>query len=371
MGVRMRQRVRATSASVLTLGLLLVGCSSGSPDGAPGAGQVAVAPDEALTPERIARELGDAVWKVEVDGCGVDGGGTAFAIAADLLVTNRHVVEFDPSPTLIDRSGGRRLEGTVIGMSEVVDLAVIRVEAVLGPILAWAPTASLAEGQPVVALGYPDPLGTFTVTPGTLNAFEVVDGVRVGIVSDEATDYGSSGGPLLTDRGRVAGIVTEFLGGTQNVGRSLSHDAVRAELAAIVADPRTLPVDCTGATYGTDDVLDALWGLCADGRMWACDELYIRSIGGSDYEWFGATCGELVDTDTWCTVQFDAVEAVTLGDDPDLDALWRACERGGSGWPGACDRLFRLAPEGSDYEAFGDSCGRRNEPAGWCEELHR
>ncbi len=46
----------------------------------------------------------------------------------------------------------------------------------------------------------------------------------------------------------------------------------------------------------------------------------------------------------------------TLGDDPELDALWLACEAG-SGL--ACDRLFRLAPIGSGYERFGLSCGER------------
>jgi hypothetical protein len=35
-----------------------------------------------------------------------------------------------------------------------------------------------------------------------------------------------------------------------------------------------------------------------------------------------------------------------------------------------CDLLFEASPEGSDYEAFGDSCGERNEPAGWCREVY-
>ncbi|MEM8926260.1 MAG: hypothetical protein AAGD35_22370 [Actinomycetota bacterium] len=46
----------------------------------------------------------------------------------------------------------------------------------------------------------------------------------------------------------------------------------------------------------------------------------------------------------------------TRGDDAELDELWDECE-GGSGV--ACDRLFRLAPVGSDYERFGLSCGDR------------
>jgi len=29
-----------------------------------------------------------------------------------------------------------------------------------------------------------------------------------------------------------------------------------------------------------------------------------------------------------------------------------------------------VSPLDSDYEAFGDSCGDRNTPAGWCEERY-
>ena len=53
----------------------------------------------------------------------------------------------------------------------------------------------------------------------------------------------------------------------------------------------------------------------------------------------------------------------TYGDDPALDRMWDACE---GGEMQACDDLFFESPVGSDYEAFGNSCGRRNEPAGFC-----
>jgi hypothetical protein len=32
--------------------------------------------------------------------------------------------------------------------------------------------------------------------------------------------------------------------------------------------------------------------------------------------------------------------------------------------------LFEVAPLDSEYEAFGDTCGDRNEPSGWCEDLY-
>ncbi len=356
-------------ASVLVL--LVAGCASDSSTATQPERPAEVSGDR-LDPEELARTFGDAVWQVEVDGCDIESGGSSFAIGPNLIVTNRHVVEFDPNPTLVSRDGTVVLPARVIGMSDEVDLAVLEVDVPLGLFLEWAPTASLSEGQRVVALGYPSPFETFSVSVGTLNAFEVVEGVRVGIISDESTDYGSSGGPLLTDRGLVAGIVTEFAreGGRQVLGVSLTGDAVRDEIARIVAAPQVLEEDCAGAYYGTDPVLDILWGWCEDDAMWACDQLYLVSIAGSDYEWFGATCGDRVETDDWCTDLFDAPEAEAFGDAFQLDALWLECASGEGEWAIACDLLYELAPSETEYSDFGDTCGGRNEPSDWCRVLY-
>lgn len=354
------------------LALIAAACAAGPSTPNPVTSIPEATASTTLDAEQIAREFGDAVWQVEVNGCDIESGGSSFAVGPNLIVTNRHVVEFDPFPTLVSRDGAMTLEARVIGMSDDVDLAQLSVEADLSRFLEWAPTSSLSEGQRVVALGYPSPFETFSVSVGTLNAFEVVDGVRVGIISDESTDYGSSGGPLLTDRGQVAGIVTEFAreGGRQVLGVSLTYDAVRAEIERIVAAPEVLEEDCTGALYGTDPILDVLWEWCDDGAMWACDELFIGSIAGSDYEWFGARCGDRVDTDAWCTQQFGEPEPFAFGDVSELDGLWLECDSGGGDWAAACDLLFEFAPLGTAYSEFGDSCGGRNEPSDWCEVLY-
>lgn len=36
----------------------------------------------------------------------------------------------------------------------------------------------------------------------------------------------------------------------------------------------------------------------------------------------------------------------------------------------ACDDLYLESPFNSDDEAFGDTCGGRNEPGGWCVDIH-
>ncbi|CAN5730433.1 hypothetical protein BH24ACT3_BH24ACT3_07650 [soil metagenome] len=47
-----------------------------------------------------------------------------------------------------------------------------------------------------------------------------------------------------------------------------------------------------------------------------------------------------------------------LGDDPELDELAQECFRGDLA---SCDRLYLSTDIGSDYEAYGSTCGGRNE----------
>jgi hypothetical protein len=113
-----------------------------------------------------------------------------------------------------------------------------------------------------------------------------------------------------------------------------------------------------GAGVGEDD--DALAGLeeaCAGGDWTACDDLYFQAPAGSELEEFGRTCGGVTDGARLCATEL-GFEAVAYGDDPELDALWDACEAGDGV---ACDDLFRRSPVGSEYETFGGTCGGLTE----------
>ena len=328
-------------------------------------------PQRTYSIAEIGTEFGDAVWRVEVSACGVESGGSAFAIADDLLVTNEHVVTYDTEPMVVSRDG-RELTGRVIGLAPWVDIAVIEVAESLGQQLSWRPAAELVEGQQVVSLGYPAPLENFAVAPGTLLSFDVTDGERTAILSDEPSDFGSSGGPLMDTTGRVIGVVTEFSddSAAQLTGLSYTHELVGDVIDEIIANPQQLETRCDGIEYGSDRDLDALWDLCADGRYWACDVLYEISEVGSQYELFSGTCGERIDTIDWCTDVFNTPVPEDYGDDPYLDALWDLCEHNGPGGPDACDELMMIAPFDSRYEDFGFSCGDRfDSPVEFCGDL--
>ena len=114
--------------------------------------------------------------------------------------------------------------------------------------------------------------------------------------------------------------------------------------------------------YGDDAYLDGLWDDCAAGDMSSCDALYLESPAGSVYEEFGDTCGGLTAGGTWCV---DGGPGTATGecDDPTLDALYNACA--GGDWQ-ACDDLYNQSPLGSACEAFGDTCGGLTAGGTWC-----
>jgi hypothetical protein len=64
-------------------------------------------------------------------------------------------------------------------------------------------------------------------------------------------------------------------------------------------------------------------------------------------------------------------QTTTLSDLDSSDPLYPTAVRCASGDMAACDRLYRLAPEGSDFQEFGASCGQPSSfsSPGECEQL--
>src|SRR3546814_14818810 len=65
-------------------------------------------------------------------------------------------------------------------------------------------------------------------------------------------------------------------------------------------------------TYGSDPELDELWDACEDGDWEACDDLYMQSDVGSEYEEFGDKIGRASCRERVCRYVEISVGAVTL-----------------------------------------------------------
>lgn len=126
-----------------------------------------------------------------------------------------------------------------------------------------------------------------------------------------------------------------------------------------------VPVSTT-TTTATYTFLDQLWDDCYVGDFQACDDLYRESPVGSAYNEFADSCGNRNTPSGWC-VEIYGTSTGGPGSDPYLNELWKACDLGDFQ---ACDDLFVASPSGSAYQDFGDSCGNRNTPSGWCVDIY-
>lgn len=283
------------------------------------------APGPELSVAEIGSRFGSSVYRVDASGCGYEMSGSGFVVDDRHVVTNRHVVASDPTPVLVSRDG-TEIAGTVIGWEQSPDVAVIQVEdGGLAAPIPWAPASELTEGQELVSIGYPAPAGDFSVFGVSIVSFQSAESQRQAIRADGALDRGNSGGPALTRDGRVAGVVTEMAqnpGGLQLVPLIFTADALRSTVEGIIAAPTGVTEDCGGSAR---DVVPEDWDA-------------------------GPQAGQTRD----------------YGDDASLDALYDECEAGDFA---ACDSLYLDSPYGSEYEAFGSTCGGTRNPAyGICDQ---
>ena len=148
--------------------------------------------------------------------------GSGFLVSADgLAITNYHVVSqfaLEPDSYLLEylNADGKRGALALLAIDIAADLAVVKLEVEGAPVHLEFDPASLrgevAKGERLYSIGNPLDLG-----------FTIVEGVHNGLVEKSyvervhfsgAINPGMSGGPALTESGRVAGInVAKLLSG--------------------------------------------------------------------------------------------------------------------------------------------------------------
>ncbi|BAQ64393.1 HhoA/HhoB/HtrA family serine endopeptidase [Geminocystis sp. NIES-3709] len=153
-----------------------------------------------------------------------EGTGSGFIIADDgLIMTNAHVVEGAKVVSVVMKNG-QSLEGQVLGVDTMTDVAVVKVNAQNLPTINFGNANDLIPGQWAIAIGNPLGLDN-TVTVGIISALgrssaEVgVPDKRVKFIqTDAAINPGNSGGPLLNAQGEVIGINTAIRANAQGLG---------------------------------------------------------------------------------------------------------------------------------------------------------
>ncbi len=180
----------------------------------------------ALTPSEIATRSTASVVLIRTP----SGLGTGFAVDADRIATNLHVI-FGASAAQVLTSDGRTFEDVrVVAIDTVRDLALLRVPSLGLPGLPIAADADPSPGEPVIAIGHPLGLG-HTVSDGLISGIRHVDAQLTLLQISAPIAPGSSGGPLFNEHGEVIGVATlqNTLG--QNVNFGVPIRCVRPLLA--------------------------------------------------------------------------------------------------------------------------------------------
>jgi S1-C subfamily serine protease len=152
------------------------------------------------------------------------GQGSGFLIDAEgTILTNSHVVNGADRVT-VTLKDGRKFDGTVKGVDEVTDLAVVKVDAKELPVSRLGNSDQVSVGDWAIAVGNPLGLDN-TVTLGivsTLNRSSAQIGMsnkRLDFIqTDAAINPGNSGGPLLNENGEVIGINTAIRADANGIG---------------------------------------------------------------------------------------------------------------------------------------------------------
>ncbi len=189
--------------------------------------------DAPLTPAQIAERTIPSVVLIRVPG----GLGSGFIVSADgRVVTNLHVIGSAREATVVLADGRELGHPDVMAVDEKRDLIVLRVAADRLRPLPLGDSSRVRAGDHVVAIGHPLGLSN-TVSDGLVSAVrELSPGLSV-LQLSAPISAGSSGGPLLDDRGRVIGISTLLSTQGQNLNFGLPINALKPLLGQTRATP--------------------------------------------------------------------------------------------------------------------------------------
>ena len=163
------------------------------------------------------------------------GQGSGFIIEdSGVILTNAHVVS-GADTVSVTLKDGRIFDGTVQGVDEVSDLAVVKLKGVKAklPVIPLGNSTDVQVGDWAIAVGNPVGLDN-TVTLGivsTLHRSSAEIGIpnkRLDFIqTDAAINPGNSGGPLLNAKGEVIGINTAIRADAMGIGFAIPIDKAK------------------------------------------------------------------------------------------------------------------------------------------------
>lgn len=154
----------------------------------------------------------------------VESMGSGLIVSSDgYVLTNAHVVE-DAHELLVTLPGGKQFDATIIGMDDLTDVALLKLNAIELPYSELGNSDDLFVGEWAIALG--NPLGLFDVSNKPTATIGIISGLHMDfglkesgrvyqdmIQTDASINQGNSGGPLVNALGEIIGLNTFIMTG--------------------------------------------------------------------------------------------------------------------------------------------------------------
>ncbi|MEU4150917.1 MarP family serine protease [Streptomyces sp. NPDC026659] len=197
-------------------------------------------PDPALARSAVAVRAQRSIVKVTgtAHSCGKVLEGTGFVFGDRRVMTNAHVVGGVEEPTVQIGGEGRKYEARVVLYDWRRDIAVLDVPDLTAPALRFS-TQDADGGNGAIVAGFPEN-GSYDVRAARVRGRITANGPdiyhRGTVARDVYSLYatvrqGNSGGPLLTPKGRVYGVVFAKSLDDAETGYALTADEIRADIA--------------------------------------------------------------------------------------------------------------------------------------------
>lgn len=215
------------------------------------AGPEVPAPNEELLRDPAVREAWPSLVKITAMACDSLIAGSGFSYATDRILTNAHVVAGADRPTVRIPGDPASYQATVVVIDPRLDLAVLRVDGLPAPPLAFAERPA-ETGDGAIVAGFPGG-GDLEASAARIRARLDARGEdiygRSGVVRDVYSFRGTvvpgnSGGPLLAPNGRVYGVIFAAGLGEEDTGYAIT--GAQAQSVARQGIARAEPV-ATGA----------------------------------------------------------------------------------------------------------------------------
>ncbi|OGK21380.1 hypothetical protein A3C98_00890 [Candidatus Roizmanbacteria bacterium RIFCSPHIGHO2_02_FULL_37_15] len=166
--------------------------------------------------------------------------GSGFTVSDDgFILTNFHVIEFEPAPRVMFADNSFEL-GQIIYGDKNADLAILKVVKKV-PAIDWGNSDEVEPAEEIFSFGFPfggSLGGEATVKKGYLSAKRIIKDQGLEFMQTDSTiNPGMSGGPMTTVCGKFIGINTL---GTTGMGMAISSNSFKSKYLEMKASDEPL-----------------------------------------------------------------------------------------------------------------------------------